>query len=105
MQKVIAAQEQTLDLLGVPASWRQAKPPNATINLNVGMKTASWKDEELVNAYGINARVFTLKARDVSKLEKFDQITIGAERYTMDAAIPVYINGQLVFWKGIVRGD
>lgn len=104
-QKIVAAQESTLDLLGTPGTWEQTKAPNATAQIVVGIKTASWKDEELVNAYGINARVFTIKAKDVAKLEKFDVIKVGNEKYTMDAAIPVYVNGVVVFWKGVVRGD
>lgn len=106
MQKVIAAQENTLDMLGTPGTWRQAKVPNATkANIPVGIKTVDWKDQELINAYGINARIFTIKSKDVALLEKFDQITVGNETYVMDSAKPVYINGQVVFWKGICRGD
>jgi hypothetical protein len=100
-----ASMEQIVDSLGVPATWTQAKPPNASVSLKVGVKTISWRDEELVNAYGINARMFTMKSSDVQTLTKFDEIRIGQEKYVMDAAIPVHIGGQLAFWKGIVRGD
>lgn len=103
--KMRSGMEQTLDLLGVPGTWTEAKPPNSTASVTVGVKTVSWRDEELVNAYGINARVFTMKATQVATLKKFDTIQIGNERYTMDAAVPVYINNTLVFWKGICRGD
>ena len=104
-QKIVSAQRSVLHMLGSPAEWRQAKPPQATVRCIVGMKTASWRDEELVNAYGLNARVFTIDAAEVAKVEKFDQVIVGNERYTLDAAVPVYINNELVFWKGIVRGD
>lgn len=105
LQKYIAAQENTLELLGVPGTWYQAKAPHATKTCTVGMKTVSWNDEELANAYGIGAKVFTVSAKVITKLEKFDRIQIGSERYTMDAAMPVHVNGALVFWKGIAKGD
>ena len=105
LQKYVAAQENTLQLLGVPAVWHQAKQPQASKPCTVGFKTASWNDEELSNAYGIGAKVFTISVKDVPVLEKFDRLVIGNERYTLDAALPVHVNGVLVFWKGICKGD
>lgn len=104
-QKVIAAQRQTLHTLGTPGTWRQAKAPHATVNCVVGMRTVGWRDQELANAYGVDTRIFTLDAAEIAHLEKFDRIEIGNEIYTMDDAIPVYVNGQLIFWKGISKGQ
>lgn len=103
-QKIIAAQRNTLQVLGSAGVWRQAKAPHATANCVVGMKTVSWRDQELVNAYGVNARVFTLDVREVPTLEKFDRIEVGGEIYTLDDSIPVYVNAQHIFWKGVVKG-
>lgn len=98
------AQKQVLDLLGVPAVWTQVKAPKATSSVTVGFKTASWQDEELINAFGIGAKVLTVKVSDIAVIEKFDAFVISGERYTIDSVMPVHINGELVFWKCFVRG-
>lgn len=96
--------ERVLTQLGTPGVWCQALKPNATNKVTVGMRTVGWQDTELVNAYGINARILTVSVKEVSLLAKFDRIEIGNEKYTLDDAIPVYVNGQIVFWKGVVKG-
>lgn len=102
--KIRGAMEMVCEQLGVPAVWEQTKPPQATVNCTVGFKTIGVRDEELVNAYGVGGKVITIKAVDVPHVEKFDRLTIMNERYTVDAAAPIHINGELVFWKAFVKG-
>ncbi len=102
--KFIGSQEQLVDLLGVPAVWTQTKAPKATKSVVVGFKTASWQDQELINAYGIGAKVFTVKVSDIPVIEKFDRIEVSGERYTIDAVFPMHVNGVVVFHKCMVKG-
>jgi len=102
--KIQAATENTVDTLGVPMTWTQAKAPNATADIVAGFKSASWRDEELINAYGIGAKIFTVKVSDIAFIEKFDRMTVGTDKYTIDSVMPVYLNGVRLFWKAIVRG-
>lgn len=101
---MLASYEGVVDTLGVPAVWTQTKDPKATQDVLVGFKTASWRDEELINAYGIGAKVFTIKVSDIPVIEKFDRIEINGERYTIDSVMPVHLNGVQIFHKAIVRG-
>ena len=101
---MLAGYEGTVDLLGVPAVWEQTKDPQATKDVVVGFKSATWRDEELINAYGIGAKVFTVKVSDIPVIEKFDRITIAGERYTIDSVMPVHLNGVQIFHKCIVKG-
>lgn len=102
--KYQSAWEGVVDLLGVPAIWRQAKPPRTSKNVTLGFKTVGMRDEELVNAFGVGAKVLTIKVRDLPVIEKFDQIEIGNERYTIDTVLPIHLNGVHVFHKCFVKG-
>ena len=102
--KFQAATENVVETLGVPATWIQTKDPQATADVVVGFKTASWRDEELINAYGIGAKVFTVKVKDIPVIEKFDRFVINNEKYTVDSVMPVHLNGVHLFHKAIIRG-
>ena len=92
--------------LGVPATWSRAKAPSPTKTLTVGFRTAGVKDTEIVNAYGINAIVLTVRAIDVSVApEKFDSFTVNGVRHTADAVHPVHLKGEVIGWKLYVRGS
>lgn len=101
------AWEMAINLLGLPATWIQAKPPNASKGITVGFKTAGWKDTEVVNSYGYGAKIITMKAVDFTTTipEKYDTIEVNGERYTLDEVMPVMLNDKLLGHKGYVRGD
>ena len=103
-QQIQNATEGVVDALGVPATWTQAKAPNATSDAVVGFRSIGWNDHELINAYGIGAKVITIKVSDIPVVEKFDTITILNERYTLDVVSPVHLNGVHIFHKCIVKG-
>jgi len=102
--RIQAATEGVVTTLGVPAVWKQTKAPQATQSVVVGFKTASWRDEELINAFGIGAKVFTVKVADIAYIEKFDRFTVAGETYTIDTVMPVHLNGVHLFHKCFVKG-
>ena len=98
--------ESVVALLGVPASWERAKAMGTQVPVVVGFKTAGVKDVEVIQSYGINAKIITVRAIDVSvPPEKFDTFTIHNERHTADAVHPVNLNGSVIGWKIYVQGS
>lgn len=95
----------TVAAVGVSAVWSRAKAPTPTKTITVGYKTAGVKDTDVINSYGINAIVLTVRAADVAVApEKFDSFTINGVRHTADAATPVNLKGEVIGWKVYVRG-
>ena len=101
-----AAFEQTFALLGTPATWRQAKAPHATKTIEIGIKTAGPRDEAIVNVYGAEAKIITMKASDFTTTipEQFDELVVGDEKLVLAAVHPVNIGNSVVFWKAYSRG-
>jgi hypothetical protein len=100
-----AALSNALALLATPAVWTQAKPPHATKNIEVGIKTASARDEAIINAYGVGAKVITFKASDFPQPpEQFDQLVIGGETLVLADVHPANVGNIVQTWKGYVRG-
>jgi len=100
-----AQYERTIDTLGATMIWTQAKPPNNNKAIVAGMKIASDQDTALVQAYGVGARVITVKASDFPVApEKFDRLVCGTEAYTAEAVHPVHLNAALVGYKIFVKG-
>lgn len=98
--------DHTVAALGVPATWSRAKAPSPTKAVTVGFKTAGVRDTEIVNAYGLNAVVMTMRAIDTAVApEKFDTFTVHGVRHTADAVHPVHLNGEIIGWKIYVRGS
>ena len=92
---------------GVPVLWRQAKPPNDTRNLVCITGPIDARQDVMVNAYGVNGRTFQILAADLPAApEKFDQLELGGERYTINDVIPQHVRGAgtvvsyRVFCKG-----
>ena len=99
-----AAWETALDTLGVPATWKQTKDPQATKDVVIGFKTVGLRDSDLINAYGVGAKIFTIKVSDIEVVEKFDRVTVQDEVYTIESSMPVHLNGVQVFWKAVSTG-
>lgn len=96
-----AKYEQTIDLLGVPATV-ESVADGSSVSCIVGFKTTA--DEELIAAYGIGVKVVTVKQRDVPVIKKMDRVLVQADRYTINEANPVYVNDLHVGWRCVVRG-
>ena len=86
--------------------WDQAKPPHANKTVT-GHKRGFGADEtELVNAYGVNGCEMIVKASDfAAQPEKFDQFTVGSERYTVDAVRPQRgFNNSVILYRCFCKG-
>lgn len=76
-----------LSVTGEPVTWEQAKPPQATQQVRAIVQSLSRAPENIVNAYGIDARSIQVAAGTVAP-EKFDQFIDGqGNRYTVDLVI------------------
>jgi len=103
-QSIKQAQYEAFDQLAVPVTWTQTKAPNATKDISVGFKSLGWRDQQLINAYGIGAKIFTIKVEDVADVVKFDVITLNGEKYTIESVMPAYVGSIHCFHKVIVKG-
>jgi hypothetical protein len=105
--RVRSSFEEVVATLGVTARLLRTKLPQNSRTSVVGMRTASASsgDEWILNAYGINAVIFTLTVKDFyTAPERFDRIEVSNNIYTVDAVRPVILNGVLVGWKLYCKG-
>lgn len=102
--KIHGAFNTVLDLLAVPATWKQAKAPRATRNVNIGFTVATAREEAIVQDYGVGTRIITVKAGDLPSLEKNDIFEVNGERYKIDGVQDLYINGTKAFLQGYSAG-
>lgn len=99
--------ELVIDCLGVPITWTQTKKPNTTKTVRAGFKTAGLKDTEVVNAYGLGAKIIVFKASDFGAVipEKFDTVQVHDQRYTLDTVDPKHdLDGNVAFYYTYVKG-
>jgi hypothetical protein len=83
-----------LDMLGMPMTYKKAGAATTVSIPKAGFGRIDTKDTLLVNAYGFTGRVITLKHDALSEVpQKFDQFTIGAERFTADTVSAIYEGG------------
>jgi hypothetical protein len=97
--------EKLIDTLGIPLTWESAKQ-GSTAAIVAGMRIASDQSDAIVNAYGVGARIITLKASSfpTTQPEKFDKFKTGSEVYVADTVVPVHLNNELVGYRVYVRG-
>jgi len=97
---------QVLDDLSSPCLFTSVKA-QTTLNIQAGFKTAGVRDEAITNAYGIGAKIITVKASDFTTApERYDQFkfTGNEEVYKADAVHPKHIGAEVVFYTIYVRG-
>jgi len=95
-----AAFNQAIGALGLSASIHYAKGQPDKAIPQVGFASVSKTDEALVNAYGVAAKVITIRAGDVTTPpSKFDIVTIGVEKFTLAAAHPIHCGTAVIGWK------
>ena len=103
--KVKAEYDKAIDTLGVSATWTPVVQPGAPAAapkaVTVGFKITT--DEVLINAYGVGARIITMKTADGNPA-KFDQFVVQGERYTVDQVDTVFLNGQALGHRCVIRG-
>lgn len=95
-------------MLGVPGTVTHKKDGTVTTVPKLGVANArKVNDANVVNEYGINARIITILADDIPfNLEKFDVVQLAGETLVLDGAIPVHemTTGNVIGWRGFVRG-
>lgn len=93
--------------LGSTASYVKTKTPAVTGDMKVLLSHPSYKDEEIVNAYGIDVTILTFENNPVFQTtppEKFDSVTIMGKRYVFDFVHPVVILDTIVGWTCYSKG-
>ena len=98
---------QLLEDLGSPCTFTQTKAPSTTKSITAGFKTAGVRDEAITNAYGIGAKILTVKSSDfLVAPEKFDKFQFDGQEevYKAEAVHPIHIGAEVVFWKIYIKG-
>jgi hypothetical protein len=83
-----------IDMLGMTLAYKKAGTTTHVAIPKAGFGRIDTKDTLLVNAYGFTGRVITLKHDALPEApKKFDEFTIGAERFTADTVSAIYEGG------------
>jgi hypothetical protein len=99
-----AQYDRTIDVLGVPMMWAEAKSA-ATASLVAGLRIASDAENAVVQAYGVGARIITIKAASLPQAPvKFDRFIMGGEVMVAEHVSPVHLTGKLVGYRVYVKG-
>jgi len=100
------AHELAISLLGTPVSVSPVSGA-ASYNAVVGFKTVGSSDVELINAYGVGAKIITISSKDVPAAPaKFDQVKVTGtgEVLTVSTVSDVHLNGELIAYKLATAG-
>lgn len=92
--------------LGSTATYTKTKG-GATATMKVLLSHPSYKDEEIVNAYGIDVTLLTFENNDTfaaTPPEKFDSATIMGHRYVFDFVHPVVVLDTIIAWTCYSKG-
>lgn len=104
LTEMLKRYEQAIDLLGVPMLWTNVKS-GAEQPVIGGIRIASDEEINLVQSYGVGARIITLKARGLSRApEKFDRFSLDSAVYVAELVAPVHLGGQLVGYRIYIKG-
>jgi hypothetical protein len=99
--------DMTISMLGVPAQFTRADGTGA-LAMVVGFASPNRNDINVVNAYGIEAKIVTISAKSspgpTEPPAKFDVLVIGGKRFVAQAVHDVLLNAELVGWKLVVTG-
>ena len=86
--------------LGVPAS--HVITEGVETDCTVGFKTT--KDEEIINSWGIGAKIITIRSEEVNPVKKLDRVFIMDQVYTLEFVDPVMLNDIFCGYRCYVRG-
>ena len=87
--------------------FRTKPPPSPNVSLKVLLSHPSYKDEEIVNAYGVDVTILTFQnvaPFDTVPPEKFDSVTIMGQRYVFDFVHPVVVLDTIIGWTCYSKG-
>lgn len=95
-------------MLGVPGTVTNKKTGVVKPVERLGIANArNVGDVNIVNAYGVNARIVTIFSDDLPfMLEKFDTVDLISEKLVVDSVIEVHEpgTGAVIGYRGIIRG-
>jgi hypothetical protein len=95
----------TINTLGAPMKWVQAKAPKATAEIIAGFRAVGVRDVALVNAYGVEAKIITVRAGTTPvPPAKFDSFEVAGEVYVAQAVHEVHANERLLGYKLFCKG-
>ena len=100
LDDVRAGFKEAIKLLGTDATFK-AKP------IKLGFKTAGSKDKdaEVVNSYGVGAKIITIDIDTITVTpKKYDYAHIKSNKYVFEYVHPIYLGGDLVGYKVFVKG-
>jgi hypothetical protein len=104
----VTALADMLKYLGSTAKYTQTKAPaKPPMTMKVLISHPSYKDEALVNAYGIDVTILTFAhGTDFQAVhpEKFDSVVIMGKRYVFDFVHPVVVEDTYVGWTCYSKG-
>jgi hypothetical protein len=103
--KMAAAFSTAIVTLGSPMQWQEALPPNRTATITAGFRAVNRDDLSIVNAYGVETKVITVRAQDLPQAPaQFDAFIINGERYVVQASHQVHLNDLLVGHRCYCKG-
>jgi hypothetical protein len=102
-QQVKAGFEFIINQLGQDITWTSVKT-KVTKTARMGFSGGSGDSDEIVNAYGIDHKVITIKASDGFVPEKFDRFDYKGEIWICKAVKPLHLGAEFVGYKCYVGG-
>jgi hypothetical protein len=101
---IVAGVVQAFDALSAPATFTSVKTGTAR-TVQVAVKTVSSQDVAIVNAYGLYARVVTMKVSEFTvPPEKFDTVLLNGDLGVFAGVHLHSVNDVPVFYKGYIKG-
>jgi hypothetical protein len=100
--------QSTIRMLAVMPAALVKREGGARISLEVALRTVAPTDIDLVNAWGIGARIITIAADDVTPdqaPEQYDRIEAAGGQFTVDYVHPIQLGETLVAYKCFSRGQ
>jgi hypothetical protein len=103
----LAEARKTIRLLAVQPAFIVRQGTTEPLPVEVALKTVGPTDQDIVNTWGLGARIITLPADGVPAgvaPVRFDRVQIGASIHTVDYVHEMRLGDALVAWKLYVRG-
>lgn len=104
---IVAEQRKTIRLLAVQPAFIVRQGEAEPIPVEVALKTVGPTDQDIVNTWGLGARIITLPGDGLpfgAAPARFDRVQIGASIHTVDYVHEIRVGDALVAWKLYVRG-
>src|SRR5215475_16191717 len=93
--------QSTVKMLAIMPAALVKREGGARVTLQVALKTVAPTDSDLVNAWGVGARIFTIAAEDVSSdlaPEQYDTIEAAGGRHTVNYVHPVQLGDAVTHY-------